>query len=337
LKAMTKDKFIIVITLISVLLLLFSQSVYDPSVYAKMQKVDDENLSDVTGEALMLDLNVTASAFASDMSINNAEGDYLHFGPTSIGGDLGVGNTRFYSSQLADIGSVPGQTWILLGNLEFPAGNFASGNTLGLSIGNLSYIGHYYNGTTRVRDNTLYSIGNVTISGFHYGHNVYGITPWLNCGSPPYIMYSANDDNGLEINGQFGGYINQIRLNWNDVMSSFTATGIYLYYDGQSNDIATGLPTGWSTVLNGKMLMGDVMQGFNTDGSLNAAKNRTVMAAINIGTSGNKSIIFMDLPMHGTIRIRNVNMGGFNMGPIAIDDVLFYRNMLHWDLNRFNE
>lgn len=334
-KFMTKNNCIIVITIISVLLLLFSQSVYDPSVYAKMQKVDDDNLSDVTGEALILEINATASAFASDISINNAEGDYLHFGPTAIGGSYGVGNTRVYSSQLADIGTVPGQTWILLGNLEFPA----AGSSLGLNISNLSFIGHNWTGATRQRDNTLYTIGNVTISGFEYGHNVTGISPWLNLGSPPYIMYSANDDNGLEISSQMGGYISEVKLKWNNTAATtnaFTATGVYLYF-GYGNDIASGNPAAWTSSLTEKMRLGGRMPGFNQDGSRNTANDRLMMAAINIGTSGTRSTIFMDMPMYGSIRIRNITMGSLNLGPLAIDEVVMYRNMVEWNLGAFAE
>jgi hypothetical protein len=336
---MTKNNFIMVITLISVLSLLFSQSVYDPSVYAKMQKVEDENLSDVTGESLYLEINATVSAFASDLSINNAEGDSLHFGPTAIGANYGVGDTRIFSSQLADVGSVPGQTWILLGNLEFPASNGIGGNSLGLNISNLSFVGHYWNGATRVQDTTLYSIGNVTIEGFHYGHNVYGITPWFDQGDAPFIMYSANDTNGLELRSEFGGYINQVKLNWNSAMSSLTASGIYIYYGFGSlaNNIPYGNPASWSASLTGKMKLGGQFPTYNTSGSVLNVTGWTSMAAVNIGSSGGRSIIFMDLPMHGSIRVRNLNLGGLSLGPVAIDDVVFYRNMLEWDLGRFTE
>jgi hypothetical protein len=331
---MTKDNFIRVITLISVLLLFFSQSVYDPSVYAKMQKIEDDNLSDVTGEALFLELNATVSAYVTDLSINNNEGDSLHFGPTSIGQNASgtYYPTRIYSSQLADLGSVPGQTWILLGNLEFPYAT--GGNSLDAYFSNVSLTGHYapYSGGTLF---ALQTIGNVSINGFQYGHNVYGVTPWLNCGDPPFVMYSANDDNGLEIRAEYGGYINSVIYRWNSGGSALTLSGIYVFYGYGNGASADGNPNNWSASLTGKMKIGGQFPTYNTGGAVQAA-TRTAMAAINIGTSGTRSIIFMDLPMHGSIRIKNLTLGGTSFGPVAIDDAVMYRNMLEWNLNAFN-
>jgi hypothetical protein len=331
---MTKDNFIRVITLISILLLFFSQSVYDPSVYAKMQMIEDDNLSDVTGEALYLEINATVSSWVTDLSINQNEGDSIHLGPSWIGQNSAnvFYPTRIYSSQLADLGSVPGQTWILLGNLEFP---YSTGsNTLDAYFSNLSITGHYapYSSNNRF---TLQSIGNVAINGFQYGHNVYGITPWLNCGDPPFIMYSANNDNGLELRSEFGGYINSVVYRWNSgttTASALTLTGIYLFYGYGNAGSVSGDPNAWSASLTGKMKLGGSYPTYNTGGTIGST---TVMAAINIGTSGTRSIIFMDMPMHGSIRIKNLNFGGTSFGPIALDDVVMYRNMLEWNLNAF--
>jgi hypothetical protein len=335
LKAMTKDNFIRVITLISILLLFFSQSVYDPSVYAKMQKIEDDNLSDVTGEALFLEINATVSSYVTDLSINQNEGDSIHLGPSWIGQNS-AGTfypSRIYSSQLADLGSLPGQTWILLGNLEFPY--TTGGNTLDAYFSNLSVTGHYapYAGGTTF---ALQSLGNVAINGFQYGHNVYGITPWLNCGDPPFVMYSANDVSGLELFTEFGGYVNQLTYRWNSgttTASALTLSGIYLFYGYGNSGGTSGNPAAWSASLTGKMKLGGSYPSYNTGGGVSGT--RTIMASINIGTSGTRSIIFMDMPTHGSIRIRNLNLGGLDLGPVALDDVVMYRNMIEWNLNAF--
>lgn len=331
---MTKDNFIRVITLISILLLFFSQSVYDPSVYAKMQKIEDDNLSDVTGEALYLELNATVSGFATSVTVNNNEGDFLQLANVQIGQNAGGAYypSRIYSSQLADLGSVPGQTWILLGNLEFPYST--GGNTLdACAIINVG--GHYPNyGAGSV--SFYQGIGNLFIQGFQYGHNVYGVTPWLDCGDPPFIMYSANDDNGLEIRSEFGGYINNVLYRANTSgTQGVSLTGIYVFYGYGNTAYATGDPNGWSSSLTGKLKVGGALPTYNTGGTVANETGRTAMAAINIGTSGTKSIIFMDMPMHGSIRIRNLTMGAYSFGPVSIDDAVFYRNMLEWDLNAF--
>ena len=43
-KAMKKYNFVKVITFISILILFSAQSVYDPSVHARMNKIEDESL-----------------------------------------------------------------------------------------------------------------------------------------------------------------------------------------------------------------------------------------------------------------------------------------------------
>jgi hypothetical protein len=329
-KAMTKHNFIRVIILIAVLLLFFSQSVYDPSVYAKMQMMEDDNLSDVTAESLMLEINSTVRAYASDFMINNQEGDYLRTGEISLGGSNGSQYTRLMSNQLADVGSVVQQTWILLGNLDFPY--VSGGNTLGLYVSDLSFVGHVYSGGTRVQDTTLYHLGNVEITNFNYGHNVTGVTPELNQGDPPFVMYSANETNGLEIRSEVGFYIGRIKYAYNTA-SALTVSGIYIY-QGYGNDLANGNPDLWTSPIVGKARLGGDFPTYNTGGTNIAGANVTTMDAINIGSSGGSSYIFMNFPVHGSLRIKNITMGTTTFGPAAIDDAVFYRNMLIWDLKR---
>ncbi len=333
---MTKENFIRVIILISILLVFFSQTVYDPLVFAKMQKIEDDNLSDVTAEALFLDINATAFITSDSISVNNNEGDYLQLAGVQIGQNSSgtYYPTRIYSSQLADLGSVTGQTWILLGNLEFPYTATAGGNTLD-AFAQIYVRGHYPRHLPTTTMFTQY-IGNLYIQGFQYGHNVYGITPWLDCGDPPFMMYSANEVNGLELRSEFGGYVNQIIYRWNTNNRALTASGLYIFY-GYGNGAATqGNPAEWTSSLTGKMKLGGAFPVYNTGGGVTSAAGRTAMGAINIGTSGTKSIIFMDMPMHGSIRIRNLTLGTRSFGPVAIDDAVFYRNMLEWDLKAFN-
>lgn len=338
-KTMKKYNFVKVITFISILILFSAQSVYDPSVHARMNKIEDESLDDIDAAALDLDMILTVrSVVTSGLSFKQNEtatASSINIGYMEIGNANLVAGSSFQTntSMAWDIGNPASltQTWLRGGNVFFPVIDPG----MGVNMTNVFLV----RGSTA---STL-PIGNVTIKGIVNGQNIVGGTPNLDpfVGSSftsPWVIISslnnATDKQGLKFYGEQTGYINEIALNWRvagaNNATAVIARGLYIY--GMMNETSGfSTPTTWPK-RQGMMKMGGSYPTYNvTTGSPTGASG-TVFTDIEVGTSGAgkySSKVFVNLPFSGSIRIKDVNFGTANWGPFCIDDASFYINKVY--------
>ncbi len=323
---MKKYNFIRVITFISVLLLFFAQSVYDPSVHAKMQKIEDESLSEISGESLYTGFNWTVRAVANGgLSIGDGttSPDSINIGYLEIGNGTAGGNFGINTTMRWDVGSSGGQVWHLGGGFVFPSAATTEG--MGLIANNIF---------VRINNGTAVYLGtNVILKGFYFGQAVTSATPDFMpfAGSSydsPWILISnhGGDNAGFKFYGEVGAYINSLTYSWNGTRS-VAASGVYVY--GLMNETISNptSPGSWSN-RNGMTKIGGDFPTYNTSGAVSGSTSR--YATVDVGTnSAGKTALSLNLPMAGSIRISNVSFGALNWGPIALDDIIFYTNRVN--------
>jgi hypothetical protein len=330
---MKKNNFIRVAAFITAFTFISAQSAYGPSVYA-LQKMDDEQLADVEAAALNMDMNLTVRAVAGGgaitaMSLNHpTNGDSLNIGYIALGGSAGVGSSRINTTMSWDIGpsASTGQVWLLGTNITFPA----AGNTLGLLAQNIF-----------VRDNngTAQYLGNVTLSGIVFGKSVYpaggpnltpnfGVSPQI---TTPWVIISnhGGTDPGFRFFGEIAAYIDNVRLQYRGSADaqSVRVSGIYLY--GMMNQTITNAVAGGATdTLNktGAVRIGGTMPLYPNAYSPAASGTIETYATIDAGNSGGNTVLGMNLPMLGSIRVKNFSINSTSFGPFALEDVVLYRN-----------
>lgn len=335
---MKKNNFIRVAAFITAFTFISAQSAYGPSVYA-LQKMDDEQLADVEAAALNIDMNLTVRAVAGGgavtaMSLNHpTNGDSLNIGYLALGGSAGVGSSHINATMSWDIGphATTGQVWLLGTNITFPA----AGNTLGLLAQNIF-----------VRDNngTARYIGNLTLSGVSFGQSVYpaggpnlvpsfsvspGIitTPWV------IISNHGGTDDGFQFFGEIAAYIDNVRLQYRGSADaqSVRASGIYLY--GMMNESISTARTAPGPNANtnkvGAVRIGGSFPLYGTATSYAPTGNTTTLyATLDAGSGGGTTLLRMNMPMMGSIRVRDFYINSTSLGPIALEDVVLYRNMV---------
>ncbi|MFA5323932.1 MAG: hypothetical protein WC373_14770, partial [Smithella sp.] len=229
---MKKYNFIRVITFISVLLLFFAQSVYDPSVHAKMQKIEDESLSEISGESLYTGFNWTVRAVASNgLSIGDGttSPDSINIGYLEIGqGNTMGGNFSLNTTMRWDIGSSGGQVWHLGGGFVFPS----NPDGLGVFMSNNIWV--------RINNGTPVTIGYYAqLLGLYVGQNVTSAAPALypfvgSSYDSPWILISnhGGDNAGFKFYGEVGAYLKNLVYAWNNNPSTSTSvitSGVYVY------------------------------------------------------------------------------------------------------------
>jgi hypothetical protein len=337
---MIKYNFIRVITFISILVLFFAQSVYDPSVHAKMQRMEDENLSEINAAALDIEMtNLTVRSVVTDLfrlKDGQAPYDSVNIGSMEIGnGTAGTGFT-INAMMSWDLGAKDdtGQTWILGTNMFFPYNN----RGLGIIANNL-YFGD--NGTATTLGNYL-PIGNsLIVKGISFGQDVTA-TPSLNASfvSPftaPWVIISSegSSNRGLEFYSELAGFVDNVTYYWNNNIndaSSLRISGVYIY--GMTNEVAGGDSSAWTT-RNGAMKLGGSYPTYNVTTGAATGSTDTLYGSIDVGSNATNTKVFISLPTAGSVRVKNFWFGNRNWGPIAIDDLVFYTNkVIFKDLNK---
>lgn len=301
-----------------IILLIFSVSVYDPSVYAKMQVMEDDHLAQIEGEAgVTLGLNLTVRSVANSISITNASGDAINLGlPTSTSGSVFIGDGADPSQPfsvstdiISDIGSdSSGRTWLSTSGVMLPS----SANGIGVMINNLSAT---IDGTTR-------NLGALAIAGIYMGRDVTQvgtttINPTLTGTSPMYTQIGVHDGSagkkaGVSFYSETATYINSLYWAVGTDGSFFNLFGIYLYGYVDSNIGATN--NKWGTTVTGNMKIGH--NGTAVD-----------YATIDVGSNGSPSgtILRLSMPNSGNMRIKQFTMNNNNFGPIANEGQNFTR------------
>lgn len=337
---MKKFIFIRVAAFIMVLTFVSAQSAYGPSVHARMQKMEDEHLAEINATALNIDLNLTVRSVAGGGTVTGmsfaqprtTNPDSINIGYLALGGSGGVGSTKIDTTLSFDLGPHPdsGLVWIMGTNVTFPA----AGNTLGLLAQNIFVQNE--GGARRY-------LGNLTVGGISFGQNVvtgaaHNLTPTFSQGlhTPWFIISghgSAVNDDGLTFFGEFAGYVNNIRLQYRGsaATESMQVSGLYIY--GMMNQ------TIGSENANkiGSMAVGGSFPLYPNAYSYDASGNTPLLyGSIDLGTgSGNNTVLRMNLPMKGSIRVRDFSLNGTSFGALAIDDVVFYKNQVILRFDRF--
>ena len=315
-----------------IILLIFSVSVYDPSVYAKMQVMEDDHLAQIEGEAgVTLGLNLTVRSVANNISISNGTGagmnDAINLGlPTSTSGSVFIGdgadpslNFSVSTNIISDIGTSGGRTWLSTSGVMLPS----SANGIGVKINQLN---------AKV-DGTIYNLGpNLTsgspsllITGIFMGRDVTqvgatAITPTLTGTSPMYTRIGVHDGSagkkaGVSFYSETATYIRHLRWDWGEggyADDQLNISGIYLY--GYA-DTDIGMDNNnWGTTMTGNMKIGH--NGTAVD-----------YATIDVGSNGSPSgtILRLSMPNSGNMRIKNFTMGSDNFGSIASEGQNFTR------------
>ncbi len=367
---MRKYNLIKVIALILLLAFFFAQSVYDPSVHAKMQSIDDEGLSEINAKALDIDFtNFTVRAVVNDLfRLKDSQGynattsryssydsiviDKLEIGQGDSTNGVIIGPTNLSTTMSWDIGSTATQTWLLGSNIIFPA----PGNGMSAVASNV-YLG--VNGTSAFTSNgtPLFIANRLMIANVSVGQTMTSLTPdlspnWQTPFSAPWIIISSEGTaggRGLEFYGEVAGHIEQIRLDWQTTdpadSTSLRANGMYIY--GLMNDIpdtggsASNATAGGWGARTGAFKLGGLYPTYSVStGADQGAANAVFMyCSIDVGTRttsvGLSSGVRMNLPFAGSIRLKELHLGTMNFGPLALDDIVFYRSeVVFRDLNK---
>jgi hypothetical protein len=334
-----------------IILLIFSVSVYDPSVYAKMQVMEDDHLAQIEGEAgVTLGLNLTVRSVANNISISNGTGagmnDAINLGlPTSTSGSVFIGdgadpslNFSVSTNIISDIGSSGGRTWLSTSGVMLPS----SANGIGVKINQLN---------AKV-DGTIYNLGpnclsapfnypSLLITGIFMGQDVTSVggialtgigtngPTTLTGTSPMYTRIGAHDGSagkraGVSFYSEMATYIDHLRWDWGEggyPDDQLNISGIYLYgyadTDIGANEELAPKSAGndkWGTTVTGNMKIGH--NGTAVD-----------YATIDVGSNGSPSgtILRLSIPNSGNMRIKNFKMGSDDFGSIASEGQNFTR------------
>ena len=167
------------------------------------------------------------------------------------------------------------------------------------------------------------------MNGLYIGQNVSAATTGgssLTPGSTPWILISSSTATGIEFRGEMAAFLKNATFAWSTsgATNVLSATGIYVF--GMIN--APAQAGGWPADLGGVLKLGGAdLPTYNQDGSGAGVMESKVF--MNIGANASvagSSRVRLDIPAMGSIRVRDFNFHGLDMGPIALDGVVIYKN-----------
>ncbi|MGD0277811.1 MAG: hypothetical protein ABSC11_00740 [Smithella sp.] len=293
---MLNNNFIRVITFISIILLFFAVSVYDPSVYAKIQAIEDDSLAQINGESgVTLSLNLTVSSVATSVSLGNSIGQYIEFvgdGGTTANA-LIIGNSTTLhdgfgvsTNVIMNVGTSGGQTWLSINGLALPS----TAGGINIYADNLTIV-------NPVQGN-LPAIGNIAITGIVLGQGVTVTGASTLSGVSPVAMNITGHSGGVTMNASLAAYVKSLTWYLNTSGTTMSLSNIYVY--AANDDLAGTTQNSWTSPLVG-----------------NAAMSMTM----DIGSNGsaNGTILAINAPMSASMRVGNLNMGGTDFGPLEMN------------------
>jgi hypothetical protein len=305
---MLNQNFIRVYVFILIIFLLFSVSVYDPSVYAKMKVIEDDDLAQIEASTgITIGLNMTVRSVANSISINNGINDSINFGTVSGSSPnvfIGLGtdptqNVSIVGNFDQDVGTLGGVTYLRQRFTEGIPGVAGSNAGLGIKINDFNA---NIDGTTRWLGNLqirgIYMGVNVTSTSTPYGTNVTSALLPGTLGMETWIRPHASHT-GIEFWQSQALYIHDLTWTLNSGGSAVVVSGIYMY--GANATIPSGDPTGWGA-LTGVSQIGH--NGTSRD-----------WAQIDIGSNGstNGTILRISMPQYGSMRIKNITLPNNNI------------------------
>lgn len=291
---MLNNNFIRVITFISIILLFFTVSVYDPSVYAKIQAIEDDSLAQINGESgVTLSLNLTVGSVATSVSLGNSSNQYIEFvGDGTPGNALIIGNSAapkdgfgVSTNVTIDVGTSGGQTWLSMNGLALPS---STANGINVYAGNLTIVDP--TGGTQ-------HLGNIAISGIVLGQGVtVSGAPNLTGVSPVAMNITGHSGSGITINASMAAYVKSLTWYLNTSGGTMSLSNIYVYSYTQDNGGTT--QDSWNQITTGNAMINNMTMDIGSNGSANG------------------TILAINAPMSASIRVGNAYMGGTNFGPI---------------------
>jgi len=327
---MKKYNFIIVITFVSFLALFFAQSVYDTSVHARMQRMGDDHLADVDAAALDIDMNLTIRTTTDLVRWkDNLTPGALQFGTVTI--DNGTDGTpmRLNTMLSWDLGSADStlfenKTWILGSNMMFPGGTYPGQRVL---ITNPAVV--LTSGATR-------SLGNhIVLNGIAVGQDVTAVTPQLDTTwgfgritSWQIISSEGSGVRGLESYGEIASYINHIQWDFGEggfADDQINVRGLYIY--GMMQQSTPEGTVTWTT-RTGSTKLGGVFPYYNVTTGTIAGSTEQYYCSADVGSDATNSRPRLNTPMAGSIRAREFVFGSRHFGPIGVDDLIMYKQMM---------
>ena len=285
-----------------------------------MQTLEDDALERVDADGLYLDFNLTVSAVANQgirFDSGGASSDYIDMAFVEVGNGTHLGNVNLKTTMCWDIGSTANQAWLLGGNVTLPT----SAEGMGLIANDISY---------RINGGTAQILGNLTMNGLYIGQNVSAATTGgssLTPGSTPWILISSSQATGIEFRAEMAAFLHEAKFAWSTsgAANVLTASGIYVF--GMIN--APAQTGSWPADLGGVVKLGGAdFPTYNQDGSGNPTLVESKVF-MNIGANASvagTSRVRLDIPAMGSIRVRDFNFHGLDMGPIALDGVVIYKN-----------
>ncbi|MCX5848815.1 MAG: hypothetical protein NTW65_05155 [Deltaproteobacteria bacterium] len=310
---MLNFNFMRVVTFIVILLLLFAPSVYDPSVYAKMKAIDEDELSKIEGQAgITISLGLSANANVTVASLTGAGTNAINLPLLTINGDSAAGKFGISTNLLLDVGSSGTKTWLFMNGIALPS---TASNGINLSAVNVNVVA---GGNSR-------TLGNLTVNGLYMGRDVTIAGTTHNYTTTPLWMQLSQSSGGSGLEGYMtqGGYTGRIQLTYRDTPRSFDVQGLYIYAATPGTYNASEDWTTW--VPNGNMNIGG--SSFTTywqNGDIRGSI--ATIANVDIGRSATANVLRLKLPMMTTIKVRSMQLeSGRSWGPICLDNVIFYR------------
>ena len=277
--------------------------VYTNPLLARMEEVSDSDLSQVSAQAGITynfgdsQLLITCNSIAISDTDNNPV-NWLELNNITISGPGG-----YFSLDEAGAG-IPGLPFYFFNTIDIAT--VTTVNNLTMTV--LSYMDST---NTTERD---WTIGDLVFCNQDLGSLQFderNVDPTL-----LYITGQGAGASGIEFEYRSNWRLNNFTYNYNTSGGSLNIAGINIAGS------ATGAPENPSTwAFSGQFLIGDII-GCNipidNNPSTPAASNP---ATFNVLTVNNTTSVYMNLPMEGTIRAADVNFGGTDFGPVAIDGI----------------
>jgi hypothetical protein len=166
----------------------------------------------------------------------------------------------------------------------------------------------YYSDTTSTYSEL--SLGSLNLDALRQGPSLYRL--W------------AHPTSGISFDYTTTISASALTYTYNTTPTTLSLTGITIAGSATGNpQDATFTTVPW--VFSGTFKIGTIGDSDVYDGSTLIFKGNQP-ATIDVGTdSGNTTSIFLSLPMAGTIRVADVNFGGTDFGPIALDGIQVHR------------
>jgi hypothetical protein len=123
---------------------------------------------------------------------------------------------------------------------------------------------------------------------------------------------------GMEFEYLSSWVVQNISYNYNTSGGNLLLSGMHLAESASGASDDPSNPSTWQ--FTGSFRVGDLLGGNIPVDSTNASVPNP--ATYDVATSGDYTSIYLNLPLKGTIRVTDVQLGGPDFGPIAIDGIV---------------